>query len=94
MLNITINKKINSVDFLDIHNRFILINCAAFTYVYDTITATFLTFNASLSASSIFVDHKNSQILAEIDGIFTIFGINATVDGVLLFGHYFPRNSN
>jgi hypothetical protein len=82
-------KKIISVDFLDVKNRFIFINCPSIAYVYDTVTSTLLAFNASLNATSVLVDQNSSQLIASISGTFFVFGVNGTVNGSLVFGHYY-----
>lgn len=76
-----------SVDFLDKTNRFILINCASLTYAYDTVSSALLTFNASLSAASVLVDQNSSQLIAEVNGLYSVWGINITINGSIAFWH-------
>jgi hypothetical protein len=91
--SVNISKVIISVDFLDVKNRFIFINCPSIAYVYDTVTSTLLAFNASLNATSVLVDQNSSQLIASISGTFFVFGVNGTVNGSLVFGHYYNSST-
>ncbi len=82
-----INNEIVSVDFIDVTNRFLLVNCVNATYIFDTETSNTIMFNASLAADSVLVDQNSSQLIADIGGTFTSYGINVTVNGSLLFSH-------
>lgn len=65
--DIQIQNVINSVDFLDVNCRFILITCPTVNYVFDSITNTINSFNATIPASSVFVDQRTSQIIFKIN---------------------------
>jgi hypothetical protein len=79
--------KIVSVGFLDIANRYVLINCNSFTYAYDTMTSTLSTFNSTLGANSVTVDQNSSQLIADIAGVQNVMGINITIGGVMTYWH-------
>lgn len=92
-MSFSLMRKIISVDFIDVENRFLLVNCAAFAYVFDTMTTTLLTFNATLNATSIWVDQNSSQLIAKIQGAYSVFGVNGTIDGSSIFGHYYSNST-
>lgn len=91
--NFSIIRKIISVDFIDVGNRFLLVNCVQFSYIYDTVTSTLVTFNATLNASEIWMDQNSSQLIANINGIFSVFGVNGTINGSIIFGHYYSGSN-
>jgi hypothetical protein len=86
-------RKIISVDFVDVENRFLLANCIPFPYIYDTVTSTLVIFNATYNATSIWMDQNSSQLIAKLSSSFSIFGMNGTVNGSIIFGHYYSEPS-